>query len=95
MAVVAPIDEITMMIHGAILRQWTIIGFIIICLGLAAGTSYFMAFQWSKTLEKEVQLKSKELIRAERLAAMGEAIAHVAHELKTPLWPSAVSATSF
>lgn len=84
-AVVAPIDEITMMIHGAILRQWMIVGFIIVCLGLAAGTSYFMAFQWSKALEKEVQLKSKELIRAERLAAMGEAIAHVAHELKTPL----------
>jgi two-component system sensor histidine kinase HydH len=84
-AVGAPIDEITVMIHGAILRQWIIIGFIIMCLGLAAGASYFMAFQWSKTLEKEVQLKSKELIRAERLAAMGEAIARVAHELKTPL----------
>jgi len=91
-AVVAPIDEVKNIVHQAVFYQW---GLTFIALLIILGTGGYIFYQkrnYARELEEEITRKAeeleqthRELIRSERLAAMGTAIAHVAHEIKNPL----------
>ncbi len=90
--VVAPIDEVKSVIHNALLYQW---GLSLTALLIILGTvlySFYQRGQYTRQLEKEVEQKTEEikkthqaLLRSERLAAMGRAVAYVTHEIKNPL----------
>jgi len=91
-AVVAPIDEVKSVIHNALFYQW---GLSLTALLIILGTvlySFYQRGQYTRQLEKEVEQKTEEikkthqaLLRSERLAAMGRAVAYVTHEIKNPL----------
>ena len=90
--VVAPIDEVKSAVHNALFYQWGLsLTALLIILGTVLYT-FYQRGQYTRQLEKEVEQKTEEikkahqaLLRSERLAAMGKAVAYVTHEIKNPL----------
>jgi two-component system sensor histidine kinase HydH len=91
-AVVSPVAEVSGQV-GEVLHQELFLGglFFLVIL-IASGGLIGAALAWNKTLTREVDLKTRELlesqerlIHSERFAAVGEAAAYVSHEIKNPL----------
>ena len=90
--VVAPVAEVYGSISQVLHQELFLVGlFFIVVLG-AAGAFIGLAFFWNKSLSRQVELKTEELLesherllRSERFAAVGEAAAYVSHEIKNPL----------
>ncbi len=91
-AVVAPVAEVSGSVGQVLHQELFLVGlFFIVVLGATGaliGTAYF----WNKSLTRQVELKTEELLesqerllRSERFAAVGEAAAYVSHEIKNPL----------
>lgn len=91
-AVVAPVAEVSGSVGQVLYQEMFLVGlFFIVVLGATGafiGTAYF----WNKSLTRQVELKTEELLesqerllRSERFAAVGEAAAYVSHEIKNPL----------
>ena len=91
-AVVAPVEEVSGTVGQVLYQELFLVGlFFIVVLG-GAGAFIGLAFFWNKSLSRQVELKTEELIesherllRSERFAAVGEAAAYVSHEIKNPL----------
>ncbi|MGO8761184.1 MAG: ATP-binding protein [Desulfobaccales bacterium] len=91
-AVVAPVAEVSGTVGQVLHQELFLVGlFFIVVLG-AAGAFIGAAFFWNKSLSRQVELKTEELLesqerllRSERFAAVGEAAAYVSHEIKNPL----------
>jgi two-component system sensor histidine kinase HydH len=91
-AVVAPVAEVSGQV-GEVLHQELFLGGLFFwVIFLASAGLIGAALAWNKTLTREVNLKTKELLESqerlmhsERFAAVGEAAAYVSHEIKNPL----------
>jgi len=91
-AVVAPVVEVSGQV-GAVMHQVLfLVGLFFLVTLIAGGGFTVMALIWNKALDREVDLKTRELeesqdrlLRAEHFAAVGEAAAYVSHEIKNPL----------
>jgi two-component system sensor histidine kinase HydH len=91
-AVVAPVAEVYGNVGQVLHQELFLVGlFFIVVLG-ASGAFIGTAFYWNKSLSRQVELKTEELLesqerllRSERFAAVGEAAAYVSHEIKNPL----------
>ena len=91
-AVVAPVAEVYGSISQVLHQELFLVAlFFIVVLG-GAGAFIGTAFFWNKSLSRQVELKTEELLesherllRSERFAAVGEAAAYVSHEIKNPL----------
>ena len=90
--VVAPVAEVYGSVSQVLHQELFLVGlFFIVVLG-AAGAFIGLAFFWNKSLTRQVELKTEELLESqerllhsERFAAVGEAAAYVSHEIKNPL----------
>jgi two-component system sensor histidine kinase HydH len=90
--VVAPVAEVYGSISQVLHQELFLVGlFFIVVLG-ASGGLIGLALFWNKSLSRQVELKTEELLesqerllRSERFAAVGEAAAYVSHEIKNPL----------
>ena len=91
-SVVAPVAEVYGSVSEVLHQELFLVGlFFIVVLG-AAGAFIGLAFFWNKSLTRQVELKTEELmesqerlLHSERFAAVGEAAAYVSHEIKNPL----------
>ncbi len=91
-AVVAPVAEVSGNVAQVLHQELFLVGlFFIVVLG-ASGTFIGIALFFNKSLTRQVELKTEEvlesqerLLRSERFAAVGEAAAYVSHEIKNPL----------
>jgi two-component system sensor histidine kinase HydH len=91
-AVAAPVAEVSGDVAEVLHQEFFLVGlFFLVVLG-ASGAFIGTAFYWNKTLTRQVELKTEELLesqerllRSERFAAVGEAAAYVSHEIKNPL----------
>jgi two-component system, NtrC family, sensor histidine kinase HydH len=91
-AVVAPVEEVSGTVGQVLHQELFLVGlFFIVVLG-GAGGFIGLAFFWNKSLTRQVELKTEELLESqerlmhsERFAAVGEAAAYVSHEIKNPL----------
>jgi two-component system, NtrC family, sensor histidine kinase HydH len=91
-AVVAPAAEVSGSVGRVLHQELFLVGlFFIVVLG-ASGAFIGTAYYWNKSLSRQVELKTEELLesherllRSERFAAVGEAAAYVSHEIKNPL----------
>ncbi len=89
---VAPVAEVSGTVGQVLHQELFLVGlFFIVVLG-GAGAFIGLAFFWNKSLSRQVELKTEELLesherllRSERFAAVGEAAAYVSHEIKNPL----------
>jgi two-component system, NtrC family, sensor histidine kinase HydH len=91
-AVVAPVVEVSGQVSEVMYQVLFLVGLFFLVMLIAGGGFTVMAFIWNKALNREVDLKTRELkesqdrlLRAERFAAVGEAAAYVSHEIKNPL----------
>ena len=90
--VVAPVEEVSGTVAQLLYQELFLVGlFFLVVLG-GSGAFIGVAFFWSKSLSRQVELKTAELmesqerlLRSERFAAVGEAAAYVSHEIKNPL----------
>ena len=90
--VVAPVAEVYGSVTQVLHQELFLVGlFFIVVLG-GAGAFIGLAFFWNKSLTRQVELKTEELLESqerllhsERFAAVGEAAAYVSHEIKNPL----------
>jgi len=91
-SVVAPVAEVYGSVSQVLHQELFLVGlFFIVVLG-GAGAFIGLAFFWNKSLTRQVELKTEELmesqerlLHSERFAAVGEAAAYVSHEIKNPL----------
>ena len=91
-AVVAPVEEVSGQVGEVLHQVLFLVGLFFLLVLLATGGFIIVALGWNKVLNREVELKTKELlesrerlIQAECFAAVGEAAAYVSHEIKNPL----------
>lgn len=91
-ALAAPQDEVQGLIGRLLVRQWLLVGLFELVVFAGFVLTLHLALRWSKTLSREVDAKSRELLaaqekllRSERFAAIGEAAARLSHEIKNPL----------
>jgi signal transduction histidine kinase len=90
--VVAPVAEVYGSVSQVLHQELFLVGlFFLVVLG-ASGGLIGLALFWNKSLTRQVELKTEELLesqerllRSERFAAVGEAAAYVSHEIKNPL----------
>jgi len=90
--VVAPVEEVAGQVTEVMHQELFLVGlFFLVVLG-ASGGLIGTALFWNKTLTRQVELKTRELlesqerlVHSERFAAVGEAAAYVSHEIKNPL----------
>jgi two-component system sensor histidine kinase HydH len=90
--VVAPVTEVYGSINQVLHQELFLVGlFFLVVLG-ASGGLIGLALFWNKSLTRQVELKTEELmesqerlLHSERFAAVGEAAAYVSHEIKNPL----------
>jgi signal transduction histidine kinase len=90
--VVAPVEEVAGQVTGVMHQELFLVGlFFVVVLG-ASGGLIGTALFWNRTLTRQVELKTRELlesqerlVHSERFAAVGEAAAYVSHEIKNPL----------
>jgi two-component system sensor histidine kinase HydH len=91
-AVVAPVAEVSGTVREVMHQELFLVGTFFGLVLLATGLLIVTALNWNKTLTREVDLKTEELlasqerlVHSERFAAVGEAAAYVSHEIKNPL----------
>jgi len=90
--VVAPVAEVAGQVTEVMHQELFLVGlFFLVVLG-ASGGLIGAALFWNKTLTRQVESKTRELVESqerlvhsERFAAVGEAAAYVSHEIKNPL----------
>jgi two-component system, NtrC family, sensor histidine kinase HydH len=90
--VVAPVAEVYGSVAQVLHQElFLVILFFLVVLG-ASGVLIGLALFWNKSLSRQVELKTDELmesqerlLHSERFAAVGEAAAYVSHEIKNPL----------
>ncbi len=91
-AVAAPVAEVSGDVAEVLHQEFSLVAlFFLVVLG-TSGAFIGTAFYWNKSLSRQVELKTEELLesqerllRSERFAAVGEAAAYVSHEIKNPL----------
>ena len=90
--VVAPVEEVSGQVKEVLHQELFLVGLFFLVVVLASGGLIVTALVWNKTLARQVELKTKELLdsqerlmHSERFAAVGEAAAYVSHEIKNPL----------
>ncbi|HZE22050.1 MAG TPA: ATP-binding protein, partial [Desulfobaccales bacterium] len=91
-AVAAPVGEVSGDVAEVLHQEFFLVAlFFLVVLG-ASGALIGAALYWNKSLTRQVELKTEELLesqerllRSERFAAVGEAAAYVSHEIKNPL----------
>ncbi|MEW6387094.1 MAG: ATP-binding protein [Thermodesulfobacteriota bacterium] len=91
-AVVAPVAEVSGNVRAVLHQALFLVGLFFLVVLLAGGGLIGAALVWNRSLSREVELKTKELVesqklllRSERFAAIGEAASYVSHEIKNPL----------
>jgi two-component system sensor histidine kinase HydH len=90
--VVAPVAEVYGSITQVLHQELFLVSLFFIVVLVASGALIGTALFWNKSLSRQVELKTDELLesqgrllRSERFAAVGEAAAYVSHEIKNPL----------
>jgi two-component system, NtrC family, sensor histidine kinase HydH len=91
-AVVAPVEEVSGKVGEVLHQVLFLVGLFFLLVLLASGGFIIVALGWNKVLNREIDLKTEELLKsrerlvqAECFAAVGEAAAYVSHEIKNPL----------
>ena len=91
-AVVAPVEEVSGQVKEVLHQELFLAGLFFVVVLLASSALIVAALAFNKTLARQVELKTRELldsqerlIHSERFAAVGEAAAYVTHEIKNPL----------
>ena len=91
-SVVAPVAEVYGSVSQVLHQELFLVGLFFIVVWGGAGAFIGLAFFWNKSLTRQVELKTEELmesqerlLHSERFAAVGEAAAYVSHEIKNPL----------
>ena len=90
--VLAPVEEVSGQVGEVMHQELFLVGLFFLMVLMAGGGLIGAALAWNKTLTREVDKKTRELldsqerlIHSERFAAVGEAAAYVSHEIKNPL----------
>ena len=90
--VVAPVAEVSGQVGMVLHQELFLAGMFFAVLVLASISLIATALAFNKTLGRQVELKTRELVESqerlvhsERFAAVGEAAAYVSHEIKNPL----------
>jgi two-component system, NtrC family, sensor histidine kinase HydH len=90
--VVAPVAEVSGNISKVLHQELFLVGLFLMVMLTGAGGLIGTALFWNKSLARQVELKTNELlesqerlVHSERFAAVGEAAAYVSHEIKNPL----------
>jgi two-component system sensor histidine kinase HydH len=90
--VVAPVGEVSGPVSEVMHQELFLVGTFFLLVLLATAGMIGAALNWNKTLTREIDLKTGELLESqerlmhsERFAAVGEAAAYVSHEIKNPL----------
>jgi len=90
--VAAPVAEVSGQVTQVLHQELFLAGIFICLVVLASVTLIGTALAFNKTLARQVELKTRELLESqerlmhsERFAAVGEAAAYVSHEIKNPL----------
>ncbi|MBM4294396.1 MAG: GHKL domain-containing protein [Deltaproteobacteria bacterium] len=90
--VVAPVEEVSGTVAEVLHQELFLVGLFFGLLLLAGGSLTLAALMWNRTLNREIEKKTRELlesqgrlVHSERFAAVGEAAAFVSHEIKNPL----------
>jgi signal transduction histidine kinase len=90
--VVAPVSEVYGSVSQVLHQELFLVALFFIVVVGTAGAFIGTAWFWNKSLTRQVELKTEELLesqerllRSERFAAVGEAAAYVSHEIKNPL----------
>lgn len=88
----APETEVQGLIGRLVVREWLMVGLFEVVVFFGFVVSMFYSLRFSRMLGAEVTRKKEELdraqeklIRSERFAAIGQAAAHISHEIKNPL----------
>ncbi len=91
-AVVAPVEEVSGQVKEVLHQELFLAGLFFVVVLLASIALIVAALAFNKTLARQVELKTRELLdsqerlmHSERFAAVGEAAAYVSHEIKNPL----------
>ena len=91
-AVVAPVEEVYGQVKEVLHQELFLAGLFFVVVLLASIALIVAALAFNKTLARQVELKTRELLdsqerlmHSERFAAVGEAAAYVTHEIKNPL----------
>ncbi len=91
-AVVAPVEEVSGQVKEVLHQELFLAGLFFVVVLIASIALIVTALAFNKTLARQVELKTKELVdsqerlmHSERFAAVGEAAAYVSHEIKNPL----------
>ena len=91
-AVVAPVEEVSGQVKEVLHQELFLAGLFFVVVLLASSALIVAALVFNKTLARQVELKTRELLdsqerlmHSERFAAVGEAAAYVTHEIKNPL----------
>jgi two-component system sensor histidine kinase HydH len=90
--VVAPVAEVSGQVSEVMYQELFLVGTFFVLVLLASAVMIGAALTWNKTLGRQIDLKTRELVESqerlmhsERFAAVGEAAAYVSHEIKNPL----------
>jgi two-component system sensor histidine kinase HydH len=91
-AVVAPVAEVSGEVNQVLHQELFLVGLFFLVVLFSSGGLIGTALFWNRTLSRQVELKTRELVESqerlmhsERFAAVGEAAAYVSHEIKNPL----------
>jgi two-component system, NtrC family, sensor histidine kinase HydH len=91
-ALAAPVAEVSGTFGEVMYQELFLVGLFFLAIIIGAASLITIALSWNKSLAREVNLKTEELlasherlVRSERFAAIGEAAAYVSHEIKNPL----------
>jgi signal transduction histidine kinase len=90
--VVAPVEEVSGTVAEVLHQELFLVGLFFGLLLMAGGGLTLAALMWNRTLNREIEKKTRELlesqarlVHSERFAAVGEAASFVSHEIKNPL----------
>jgi signal transduction histidine kinase len=88
----APVTEVQGLIGRLVVREWVMVGLFETVVFFGFVVAMYFSLRFSRMLGTEVTRKKEELvkaqeklIRSERFAAIGQAAAHISHEIKNPL----------
>jgi signal transduction histidine kinase len=90
--VTAPVEEVAGQVREVLDKEMFLVLMFALVILVATGSLVGVALVFNKTLARQVELKTAELLasqerlmHSERFAAVGEAAAYVSHEIKNPL----------